>query len=37
MGDCAYAILGLEMARVREQELNARMKSMLDLDNPTLD
>ena len=33
----AYAILGLEMARVRERELNARMKSMLDLDNPTLD
>ena len=32
-----YAILGLEMARVREKELNARMKSMLDLDNPTLD
>jgi acetolactate synthase-1/2/3 large subunit len=32
-----YAILGLEMARVREKELNARMKSMLDLNNPTLD
>ncbi len=32
-----YAILGLEIARVRENELNARMKSMLDLDNPTLD
>ena len=28
----AYAILGLEMARVRENELNARMKSMLDLE-----
>ena len=33
----AYAILGLEMARVRERETNAKMKSMLDLDNPTLD
>ena len=33
----AYAILGLEMERVRENELNARMKSMLDLGNPTLD
>ena len=33
----AYAILGLEMARVREKELNARMNSMLDLNNPTLD
>ncbi len=33
----AYAILGLEMARVRENELNDRMKSMLDLGNPTLD
>ena len=32
-----YAILGLEMARVRENEINARMKSMLDLNNPTLD
>ena len=32
-----YAILRLEMARVRENELNARMKSMLDLDNPALD
>ena len=32
-----YAILALEMARVRDKELNARMKSMLDLDNPTLD
>ena len=34
----AYAILNLEMARVRENELNARMKKwMLDLDKPTLD
>ena len=33
----AYAILGLEMARVRENELNARMKSMLELGGPTLD
>ena len=33
----AYAILGLEMARVRENELNARMKSMLELAGPTLD
>jgi len=33
----AYAILGLEMARVRENELNDRMKSTLDLSNPTLD
>jgi thiamine pyrophosphate-dependent acetolactate synthase large subunit-like protein len=33
----AYAILGLEMARVRENELNARMKSMLNLGSPTLD
>ena len=33
----AYAILSLEMARVREKELNARMNSMLDLGNPTLD
>jgi acetolactate synthase-1/2/3 large subunit len=32
-----YAILGLEMARVREKELNSRMKLMLDLSNPTLD
>lgn len=32
----AYAILGLEMARVREQGLNAKMRSMLDLNNPTL-
>ena len=33
----AYAILGLEMARVRENELNARMRSMLDLGDPALD
>ena len=32
-----YAILHLEMARVRENEINARMKWMLDLDNPALD
>ena len=32
-----YAILNLEMARVRENELNAKMKWMLDLDKPTLD
>ncbi|WZO98432.1 acetolactate synthase large subunit [Isosphaeraceae bacterium EP7] len=33
----AYAILGLEMERVREGETNAKMNSMLDLNNPTLD
>jgi acetolactate synthase-1/2/3 large subunit len=33
----AYAILNLEMARVREREMNAKMKSMLDLGNPSLD
>jgi acetolactate synthase-1/2/3 large subunit len=33
----AYAVLGLEMARVREGELNAKMESMLDLSNPALD
>lgn len=33
----AYAILGLEMARVREGEPNARMKSILELGGPTLD
>jgi len=33
----AYAILGLEIARVRESDLNAKTKTMLDLDNPTLD
>ncbi|MDR3635361.1 MAG: acetolactate synthase large subunit [Isosphaeraceae bacterium] len=32
----AYAILGLELARVRERETNAKMKSMLDLGKPTL-
>ena len=32
----AYAILGLEMARVREGEMNAKMKSMLELGSPTL-
>ncbi len=32
----AYAILELEMSRVREQELNAKMKSMLDLNSPSL-
>jgi acetolactate synthase-1/2/3 large subunit len=33
----AYAILDLEMARVREKETNAKMRSMLELSNPTLD
>jgi acetolactate synthase I/II/III large subunit len=33
----AYAILNLEMARVREREMNAKMNSMLDLSNPSLD
>ncbi len=33
----AYAILGLEMARVRDNELKAGMKSMLELRDPTLD
>jgi acetolactate synthase I/II/III large subunit len=33
----AYAILGLEMARVRQNELNAGMKSMLELGDPMLD
>ena len=33
----AYAILDLELARVRDKEKNAKMKSMMDLDNPTLD
>ena len=32
----AYAILGLEMARVRERETNAKMKSMLELAGPAL-
>ena len=33
----AYAILDLELARVREKETNAKMRSMLTLGNPTLD
>jgi acetolactate synthase I/II/III large subunit len=33
----AYAILALEMARVRESEMNAKTKTMLDLGDPTLD
>ena len=33
----AYAVLGLEMARVREGELNPKMESMFDLTNPALD
>ena len=33
----AYAILGIEIARVREWGLNAKTKTMLELDNPTLD
>ena len=33
----ANAILGLEMERVRENELNAGMNSMLDLGDLTLD
>jgi acetolactate synthase I/II/III large subunit len=33
----AYAILGLEMARVREKVLNTRMKWMLELGDPALD
>ncbi len=33
----AYAILGVEMARVRDQEINAKTKAMLSLDRPTLD
>ncbi|WP_406698057.1 acetolactate synthase large subunit [Singulisphaera sp. Ch08] len=33
----AYAILGLEMARVRESETNAKMKSMLELGHPAID
>ncbi|WP_337173316.1 thiamine pyrophosphate-dependent enzyme [Paludisphaera sp.] len=32
----AYAILNLELARVREGETNARMRSMLDLDGPSI-
>ncbi len=33
----AYSILDLEMARVREGEMNARMKAMTSLAGPTLD
>jgi acetolactate synthase-1/2/3 large subunit len=33
----AYATLGLEMARVREGALNARMHAMLELGRPSLD
>jgi acetolactate synthase-1/2/3 large subunit len=33
----AYAVLSLEMARVRGGELNSKMESMLDLTNPALD
>lgn len=32
----AYAILNLELARVREGQSNAKMKSMLDLDGPSI-
>jgi acetolactate synthase-1/2/3 large subunit len=33
----AYAILELELARVREGETNAKMKSMFSLGNPSID
>ena len=33
----AYAILELELARVREKEANAKMKSMFSLGNPSID
>jgi len=33
----AYAVLELEMARVRDGALNAKMESMFDLANPALD
>ena len=33
----AYAILGIELARVREGDMNARAQTMLGLDNPTID
>jgi acetolactate synthase I/II/III large subunit len=33
----SYAILEIELARVRESDANARMQSMMHLDNPTLD
>lgn len=32
-----YAILKLELARVREGDANAKMQSMMELNNPTLD
>ncbi len=32
-----YNILGLELARVREKDMNARMESMLSLANPAVD
>ena len=32
----AYAILGLELARVRGGDMNARAKTMLDLGNPAM-
>ena len=33
----SYAILELELARVREGEANDKMMSMMDLDNPSID
>jgi acetolactate synthase-1/2/3 large subunit len=33
----AYAVLNLELARVREGDATAKMQSMLDLDRPTID
>jgi acetolactate synthase-1/2/3 large subunit len=33
----AYAILGIELARAREGDMNARAQTMLGLDNPTID
>ena len=33
----AYAVLGLEMARVHDGELNTKMESMFDLTKPALD
>ncbi len=32
-----YAILNIELARVREGDANSKMDSMINLDNPTLD
>ena len=32
-----YAILNIELARVREGDPNAKMLSMMQLDNPSLD